>query len=123
MNMSDIRPHNTQWHPYRVTKQHDRRAVPMTAPQRAVLEALVHLCPTAGAETCPRRVAACAGLRYGSTMLTLRNLQRQRLATEHCGAGEPAPWSPTLIGRSRVRSRGRHGVAARSVQSSSGPTS
>ena len=121
--MPEARPHNTQWHPYRVTKQHDRRAVPMTAPQRAVLQALVHLCPGPGTEACPRQVASCAGVRYGSTVLALRNLQRQRLATEHCGAGSPAPWSPTLVGRSRVRPRGRHGVEARSaLPGSPGPS-
>ena len=96
----------TDWHPYRVTRPHDRRA-PMTQPQRAVLEALTHLCPTPGSEACPRRVAACAGVRYGSAMLTLRNLQRQRLAAEHLApsGGETPRWSPTLVGRSRVRPR------------------
>ena len=105
--MAEARPHTTQWHPYRVTKQHDRRAVPITAPQRAVLEALVHLCPTSGAEACPRRVAACAGVRYGATVLTLRNLQRQRLASEHPAAAEGSDptWTPTLFGRARVRRR------------------
>ena len=94
-------------HPYRVTRAHDRRGIPITPPQRAVLTALTHLCPTPGSEACPRRVAACAGIRYGSAMLALRNLERRRLATEHCGpdAGGTPPWSPTLIGRARVRSR------------------
>ena len=98
---SDTRsPH---WHPYRTTRPHDRRGIPLTPPQAALLESLVHLCPTAGADACPRRVAACAGLRYGSAILTLRNLERRRLATEHPG---PEPrWSPTLIGRARIRNR------------------
>lgn len=95
------------WHPFRVTRPHDRRSAPMTQPQRAVLEALVHLCDQPGSEACPRRVAACAGLRFGSAMLTLRNLERQRLASEHRDhEGEQyAPWSPTLVGRARVRPR------------------
>ncbi len=94
-------------HPYRITRAHDRRAMPITAPQRAILEALAHLCPAPGSEACPRRVAAGAGMRYGSAMLALRNLERRRLAIEHAGrdAGETPPWSPTLTGRARVRAR------------------
>src|SRR5688500_1141650 len=92
---------STTRHPYRTTTPHDRRARPLTPPQHAVLEALVHLCPSPGSDACPRRVAACAGLRFGSAVLTLRNLERQRLAAEHPGA--ESRWSPTLIGRSRVR--------------------
>lgn len=90
-------------HPYRTTTPHDRRARPLTPPQHAVLEALVHLCPASGSDACPRRVAACAGLRFGSAVLTLRNLERQRLAAEH--PGDEPRWSPTLVGRSRVRRR------------------
>jgi hypothetical protein len=66
-----------------------------------VLGALVHLCPRSGSETCSRSVAESAGLRHGSVVLTLRNLERQRLAAEHDGAS----WSPTLFGRARVRHR------------------
>ena len=94
------------FHPYRVTSPHDRRGIPITPPQRAILEALTHLCPAPGSDACPRRVAACAGIRYGSAMLALRNLERRRLAIEHCDSGvETPPWSPTLTGRARVRSR------------------
>ena len=98
---------STDWHPYRVTRPHDRRAGALTQPQRAVLEALVHLCARPGAEACPRRVAACAGVRFGSAMLTLRHLERQRLAVEHRAPSEAdrPHWSPTLVGRSRVRPR------------------
>jgi hypothetical protein len=36
-------------------------------------------------------------------VLTLRNLERQRLAAEH--PGDEPRWSPTLVGRSRARRR------------------
>jgi DNA-binding MarR family transcriptional regulator len=93
------------WHPHRVTRPHDRCGAPLTAPQRAVLEALVHLCPRLGADVCPRAVAASAELRLGSVVLTLRNLERRRLAVEHpAQTDDDRPrWSPTLVGRSRVR--------------------
>ncbi len=54
-----------------------------------------------------RAVAGSAGLRLGSVVLTLRNLERQRLAAEHpapCEGGE-STWSPTLFGRARIRRR------------------
>ncbi len=93
------------WHPYRVTRRHDRCAPPLTAPQQAVLEALVHLCPRPGCDASPRAVADAAGMRFGSAMLTLRNLDRRRLAAEHPGTSDEheCTWSPTLFGRSRVR--------------------
>jgi hypothetical protein len=96
---------STHWHPYRVTRPHERGGAPMTQPQRAVLEALVHLCPRPGSDACPRQVAACAGVRYGSAVLTLRNLERRRLAIAHRAheSDEVPHWSPTLVGRSRVR--------------------
>lgn len=103
------------WHPYRVTRGHDRRAAPLTAPQRACLEALVHLCPRPGSDVPAREVATCAGLRLGSVVLTLRNLDRQRLAAEHpppCEDAEPT-WSPTLFGRARVRRRNDPSVERR----------
>ena len=105
--MSHAIPPKKAWHPYRVTRPHGRTAAPLTAPQRACLEALVHHCPRPGCDVSARRVAGSAGLRLGSVVLTLRNLERQRLACEHPPASEDREptWSPTLIGRSRVRRR------------------
>jgi hypothetical protein len=114
-NSPSAAPVRGGWHPYRVTRRHDRCGAPLTPPQRAVLEALVHLCPRPGADACPRAVAGSAGLRFGSVVLTLRNLERHRLATEHpAGSGDEGPrWSPTLIGRSRVRRRNDPSVERR----------
>lgn len=91
------------WNPYRVTRQHDRRGVPLTPPQEAVLDALVHLCPRPGADAGARAVAASAGLRLGSVVLTLRKLEVKRLAIEHHARTEASTWSPTLFGRARMR--------------------
>src|SRR5687768_8332254 len=99
--MSRSTPPQNSWHPYRVTRPHDRCAAPLTAPQTACLEALVHLCPRPGCDVPARAVAGSAGLRLGSVVLTLRNLERQRLACEHLADAEhrESTWSPTLVGR------------------------
>ena len=109
-----IPPQNT-WHPYRVTRPHHRCAPPLTGPQAACLEALVHLCPRPGSDVSARAVAGSAGLRLGSVVLTLRNLDRLRLATEHPAESEDAEstWSPTLFGRARLRRRNDPGVVRR----------
>lgn len=104
--MRSYRPTTTEtWNPYRVTSPHGQRGVPLTQPQEAVLEALVHLCPRPGADVAARSVAASAGLRLGSVVLTLRKLEAKRLATEHHGRTdtEASTWSPTLFGRARTR--------------------
>ena len=102
--MSGSTPPHPTWHPYRVTRGHDR-ATPLTNSQRACLDALVHLCPRPGSDVTARAVAASAGLRLGSVVLTLRNLDKQRLATEHPAESDEAEptWSPTLFGRARIR--------------------
>jgi hypothetical protein len=88
-------------HPYRV-KQRPRPI--LTAPQRAILEALVEHAPALGEDVCPRAVADKAGQRFGSAMLALRNLERQRLVIESPVEGDAeARWSPTLTGRAAVR--------------------
>jgi len=104
---SSSTPRSLGWNPYRVTRRHDRAGAPLTAAQHACLEALVHLCPRPGSDASGREVATSAGLRFGSVVLTLRNLERMRLATEHAPASEDeeATWSPTLFGRARARRR------------------
>ena len=107
--------HPRTWHPYRVTSPHRERGTPLTPPQEAVLEALVHLCPRPGSDSAARAVAASAGMRLGSVVLTLRKLETKRLAAEHHARTdtEAATWSPTLFGRARMQRRNDPSVTRR----------
>ena len=102
---SSHRDPSPTWHPYRVVRVPEP-GPPLTSAQERVLAALTHLCPQVGGDVTAREVASVLGVRFGSVVLTLRNLARRRLATEH-EAGDEADgsaWSPTLAGRARVRS-------------------
>ncbi len=93
------RPH----HPFRVTRQIDRTGPPLTATQRRVLAALVHLCPSPGNETHARPVAKATGVRLGAVVVILQSLEAKRLVTCFAEEEQPTMWSPTLVGRSRTR--------------------
>jgi hypothetical protein len=103
------------WHPYRVTRDLSRCGPKLTAPQEAIMAALVHRCPRPGDEIGARVLAGDTGLRLGSLVVSLRTMAGKRLVVEHpaeAGDGEPT-FSPSLIGRSRLSGARRPLATAR----------
>src|SRR3712207_973025 len=90
--------------PYRVIRRSDPTGPPLTATQRRVLAALVHLCPKPGSDVPARAVSRASGVKLGATVVILQSLTTKRLVTHYSdGPDKPIWWTPTLTGRARAR--------------------